>query len=34
MTAEALRHLADVEEISIGFRHPDGSTGSTPIWVL
>ena len=34
MTAEALRHLADVEEISIGFTRPDGSTGSTPVWVV
>jgi hypothetical protein len=29
MTADALHHLADVEEIRIGFRRPDGSTGST-----
>jgi hypothetical protein len=26
-----LRHLAEVEEISIGFTRPDGSTGSTPV---
>jgi hypothetical protein len=29
-----LRHLAGVEEISIGFRWPDGATGSTPGWVV
>jgi hypothetical protein len=29
-----LRHLAAVEEISIGFTRPDGSTGSTPVWVV
>jgi hypothetical protein len=29
-----LRHLAEVEEISIGFTRPDGSTGSTPVWVV
>jgi hypothetical protein len=34
MTADALHHLADVEEIRIGFRRPDGSSGSTPIWVV
>jgi hypothetical protein len=28
-----LRHLAEVEEISIGFARPDGSAGSTPVWV-
>ena len=28
-----LRHLAEVEETSIGFTRPDGSTGSTPVWV-
>jgi hypothetical protein len=28
-----LRHLAEVEEITIGFTRPDGSTGSTPVWV-
>ena len=28
-----LRQLAEVEEISIGFRWPDDSTGSTPVWV-
>jgi hypothetical protein len=32
--ADALLHLADVEEIRIGFRRPDGSSGSTPIWVV
>jgi hypothetical protein len=29
-----LRQLAEVEEISIGCRWPDGSTGSTPVWVV
>ena len=29
-----LRHLAEVEEISIGFTRPDGSAGSTPVWVV
>jgi hypothetical protein len=29
-----LRHLAAVEQISIGFTRPDGSTGSTPVWVV
>jgi hypothetical protein len=29
-----LRQLAEVEEISIGFTRPDGSTGSTPLWVV
>jgi hypothetical protein len=34
MTADALHHLADVEEIRIGVRRPDGSTRSVPIWVV
>ena len=34
MAGDALQHLADVEEISIGFRRPDGSTGSTLVWVV
>jgi hypothetical protein len=34
MTADALHHLADVEEIRIGFRRRDGSTRSVPIWVV
>jgi hypothetical protein len=34
MAENALQHLADVEEIRIGFRRPDGSTGSTPVWVV
>ena len=34
MAAGPLRHLADVQEIRIGFRRPDGSTGSTPVWVV
>jgi hypothetical protein len=29
-----LRHLAEVEESSIGCRWPDGSTGATPVWVV
>jgi len=29
-----LRQLAQVEQLSIGFTRPDGSTGSTPIWVV
>jgi len=31
---ERLHHLADVEEIRIGIRRPDGSTRSVPIWVV
>jgi hypothetical protein len=34
MPADALQHLADVEEIYIGVRRPDGSTRSVPIWVV
>jgi hypothetical protein len=34
VTADALHHLADVEEIRIGFPRPDGSTRSVPIWVV
>lgn len=34
MAGGPLQHLADVQEISIGFRRPDGSTGSTPVWVV
>jgi hypothetical protein len=34
MTADAFHHLTDVEEIHIGFRRPDGSTRSVPIWVV
>ena len=29
-----LQQLAEVEEISIGFTRPDGSTGSMPVWVV
>ncbi|HWD44767.1 MAG TPA: nitroreductase/quinone reductase family protein [Actinomycetota bacterium] len=29
-----LRHLAEVEEISIGFTRPDDSAGSTLVWVV
>ena len=34
VSAEALHHLADVEELRIGFRRLDGSTRSVPIWVV
>lgn len=34
MAGDGLRHLGDVQEIVIGFQRPDGSTGSTPIWVV
>ena len=34
MAGNALQHLADVDEIEIAFRRPNGSTGSTPIWVV
>ncbi len=34
MAGGPLDHLADVQEIDIGFRRPDGSTGSTPVWVV
>jgi hypothetical protein len=34
MAANPLRHLGEAEEISIGFQRPDGSTGSTPVWVV
>jgi hypothetical protein len=34
MPRNPLAHLAEVEEISIGFRRPDGSTGSTPVWIV
>jgi hypothetical protein len=34
MAGDALQHLADVREIRIGFQRPDGSTGSTPVWVV
>jgi hypothetical protein len=34
VSAEALHHLAEVEEIRIGVRRPDGSTRSIPIWVV
>lgn len=34
MAGNALQHLADVEEIDIAFRRPNGSIGSTPIWVV
>jgi hypothetical protein len=34
MAGGPLQHLADVPEISIGFRRPDGSSGSTPVWVV
>jgi hypothetical protein len=34
MTSGSLQRLADANEITIGFQRPDGSTGSTPIWVV
>ncbi len=34
MAGSALQHLAAMEEIRIGFQRPDGSTGSTPVWVV
>jgi hypothetical protein len=34
MAGSPLQHLAAAEEITIGFRRPDGSTGSTPVWVV
>ena len=34
LTGGDLRQLAEVEEISIGFARPDGSTGSTPVWMV
>jgi hypothetical protein len=34
MAGNTLQHLADVEEIRIGFQRPDGSAGSTPAWVV
>jgi len=34
MVGDELRHLEDAGEIVIGFQRPDGSTGSTPVWVV
>jgi hypothetical protein len=34
MAGDGLRHLGDMQEIVIGFQRPDGSTGSTPVWVV
>ncbi len=34
MAVNPLRHLADAREISIGFQRPDGSSGSTRVWVV
>jgi hypothetical protein len=34
MVDSELQHLADAEEITIGFLRPDGSTGSTPVWIV
>src|SRR5262245_45864568 len=34
MAGNPLGHLGNVEEITIGFQRPDGSTGSTPVWVV
>ena len=34
MANGSLQHLGGVDEITIGFQRPDGSNGSTPIWVV
>jgi hypothetical protein len=34
MAGNPLEHLGDVDEIRIGFKRPDGSSGSTPVWVV
>jgi hypothetical protein len=34
VSVDALHHLAEVEEIRIGFRRLDGSSRSVPIWVV
>jgi hypothetical protein len=34
MAESDLRHASDVEEVTIGFQRPDGSTGSTPVWIV
>lgn len=34
MATNPLDHLADVDEITIAYRRPDGSTGSTLIWTV
>jgi hypothetical protein len=33
-TQNPLAHVADSEEIIIGFTRPEGTEGSTPIWVV
>ena len=34
METMTLERLADAQEIKIGFVRPDGSHGSTPVWVV
>jgi hypothetical protein len=34
MADSDLRHTAEAEEITIGFQRPDGSSGSTPVWIV
>jgi hypothetical protein len=34
MAESDLQHAAEAEEITIGFQRPDGSTGSTPVWIV
>lgn len=34
MAADSLHHLAELEQIHIGFRRKDGSTGSTAVWIV
>lgn len=34
MAEDILDHLAATDEIRIGFNRPDGSTGSTPVWIV
>lgn len=34
MVTSSLDHLAEVDQITIAFERPDGSTGSTPIWTV
>jgi hypothetical protein len=34
MAESDLRHAGDMEEVTIGFQRPDGSSGSTPVWIV
>jgi hypothetical protein len=34
MAENPIGHLGSIEEITIGFQRPDGSSGSTPVWVV